>query len=93
MLQIVLIVVTLFSIVLMLKIKKTIADGQVSEDVLTKNEKLYIWIFSILDPVLAGAIFYYGWKKKLPKKAHQANQISMWAFLIVIVASLVFAFM
>ncbi len=92
MLHIIIIIVTLLSIVLMLKTKKTIADGQVSEESLTKNEKLYIWIFSILDPVLAGAIFYYGWKKKLPKKAHQANQISMRAFFIAVAAFFVFAF-
>ncbi len=92
MLQATIIIISILSIVLMLKTKKTIVDGQVSQDVLTKNEKICIWIFSLLDPVLAGAIFYYGWKKKLPKKAHQANQISMWAFFIAVAVFFVFAF-
>jgi hypothetical protein len=39
----------------------------------------------LIDPVVAGAFFYYGWKKMLPNKAKQANAISLWAFLILLI--------
>ena len=39
---------------------------------------------TLLNPIVAGAVLYYGWKKLLPVKAKQANHISMIAFLIAI---------
>ena len=41
--------------------------------------------FMISVPILAGAILYYGWRKKLPTKAQQANRISWTAVAIEVV--------
>lgn len=84
------VVLTLLSIILMLKTRKSVPAGQSAENSLTPAEILYIWILCLIDPVLAGAVFYYGWRKKLPKKAHQANHISLWAFLIIVLVSIGF---
>jgi len=65
--------------------KRKLAKGQISEEPLTSTQKVLTWIFCIFNPILAGAILYYGWKKVLPVKAKEANKISMWAFLLVIV--------
>jgi len=69
--------------------KSKIPEGQISSESLTGNEKLLIWIICIVNPILGGAILYYGWKKKLPTKAKQANHISLWAFLIVIIVGFI----
>ena len=53
-----------------------------SEEPLTANEKILTWICCIFNPIIAGAILYYGWRKRLPTKAKQANRISWVAFLI-----------
>ena len=85
-------VVLIATFYLMSKTKKQVPDGQVSQEPLTRREKLIIWIFCFLNPIVAGAVFYYGWKKKLPIKAKSANQISLWAFLILIVLFALAAF-
>lgn len=73
------------TIYLMIKTKKQVVDGQISQEMLTGNEKLLVWLFCFLNPIIAGAVFYYGWKKNLPMKAKAANQISLWAFLILVI--------
>lgn len=78
------------TIYLLKSAKKQVPDGTVSEESLTGQEKVKIWILCLLDPILAGAIFYYGWKKKLPKKGKQANQISLWAFFIEMILYAIF---
>ncbi len=65
-------------------VTKKKAGGQVSQESLTGKEKAIIWFLCIFQPVWCGAILYYGWKNKLPVKAKQANNISLWAFLILI---------
>lgn len=57
----------------------------VASDRLTGNEKIYVWLLCLLSPILAGAIFYYGWKKVAPQKAKSANRISIVALLILVV--------
>ena len=89
-LRLVLLAVFVLAIFLMVKNRRAVPEGQVVTDPLTEQQKVYIWIFSFLNPIFAGAIFYYGWKKKLPTKAKQANQISLWAFFITILISLAF---
>lgn len=69
----------------MRKNASAIAVNQIDESPLSTKEKVICWILCILNPVMAGAIFYYGWKKKLPKKAEQANKIS-WMALGTIIA-------
>lgn len=73
------------SIVFMIRVKSKIVSGQISQEALTKKEKTIIWVLCLLNPLIAGAVFYYGWKKLLPKKAKQANTISFAAFGIVLV--------
>ena len=63
--------------------RSQLVSGSVVPDSLTGNEKLYVWLLCLLSPVLAGAIFYYGWKKVAPQKAKSANRISIVALLIL----------
>ncbi len=76
--------VIIFEIVTKRKLKV-----QISEEPLTTGEKVWIWIFCIINPILAGAILYYGWKKRLPNKAKSANRISWYAVLILLLFALV----
>lgn len=87
-LKLILLLVFILVIFLMIKRRKLVQDGQVDVNPLTRKEKISIWILSFLNPVIAGAIFYYGWKEKLPIKAKQANQISLWVFFILILFSI-----
>jgi hypothetical protein len=77
----------------MIAVRKQAKMGKAS-DSLKGGEKVYVWVVSLIDPVVAGAFFYYGWKKMLPNKAKQANAISLWSFLILIIlgAGYYFAF-
>jgi len=77
----------------MRKTKKQVPDGQISQEPLTGQEKLMTWILCFLNPVITGAIFYYGWRKKLPVKAKSVNQISLWAFLIIIIVAVLAIFL
>jgi len=61
-------------------------------DVLSGKEQLFVWILCIFNPILAGAIFYYGWIKALPNKAKKANAISLWAVLIEIIIGVAIAY-
>lgn len=90
--QIIFLIVLIATIYLMSKTKKQVPDGQTSQEPLTGQEKLMIWILCFLNPIIAGAIFYYGWKTKLPVKAKSANQISLWAFLILIIVAVLAVF-
>lgn len=77
-------IVLIIVIVWMVKGRKSVPEGQVVADPLTGKQKLAMWVLCFMNPVLSGAVFYYGWKNKLPTKAKQANQISLWAFFILI---------
>ena len=57
-------------------VKVKISQGQVSQDPLTRDEKIKVWILAILNPVLTGAILYFGLKKRSPIKAKNSNTIS-----------------
>jgi len=83
--QIFWLVVLIVTIVMMIKAKSKIVEGQQLADSLSGGEKIIIWILCLLNPILSGAIFYYGWKKKLPVKAKQANTISLWAALLELI--------
>lgn len=63
----------------------------VSVEGLTKNEKIAAWIFSIINPVITGAIMYYMWRKRYPTKAKKANNISMIVFLVEFVLGILIA--
>ena len=56
--------------------KKAYANAQfLSDEGLTINQKIAAWVFSIINPVITGAIMYYMWRNKYPTKARQANHI------------------
>jgi len=80
---------TVLCFVLMFNRRSKIPKGQTSQESLTRNEKIYTWIICLLDPILGGAILYYGWKNRLPIKAKKANQISLWAFFLELVIGIV----
>lgn len=87
----ILILIIVFIIVIFFEIttKKKLTDGQVSQEPLTTKQKVLTWILCIFNPIIAGAVLYYGWKKQLPIKAKQANSISLWAFLLEIIIGLI----
>lgn len=45
------------------------------------NEKIVVWIANIVNPLIAGFLFYYMWRKSFPLKAKQANKISFLVFV------------
>lgn len=51
-----------------------------SNDKLQGNEKIIVWVANIINPLLAGFLFYYMWKKSFPLKAKEANKVS---FIVV----------
>ncbi|MBP9701632.1 MAG: hypothetical protein KBD47_01460 [Candidatus Pacebacteria bacterium] len=70
------------SIALMINRRGKVQKGQTSQEGLIRSEKGMVWVLSLLNPILCGAILYYGWKNILPNKAKKANQISLLAFFI-----------
>ena len=77
--------VLVITLSLMLKEKSCVPHGEVLRDGLSNKQKVVIIFLCLFNPVIAGTIFYYGWKKKLPVKAKQANTISVWAFVCILV--------
>lgn len=59
-------------------------------DNLQGNEKTVVWIANIVNPVLAGFLFYYMWKKTFPNKAKQANKISFIVFGVEIIGYIIY---
>lgn len=49
-------------------------------DALEGKEKVIVWIANIINPVIAGFLFYYMWRKGFPNKAKKANKISFIVF-------------
>lgn len=45
-------------------------------DRLQGSEKVIVWIANIINPLIAGFLFYYMWRKSFPNKAKQANRVS-----------------
>ncbi|MCA9363629.1 hypothetical protein KC727_00175 [Candidatus Kaiserbacteria bacterium] len=66
----------------MIRIRHNTTQTPTSDTGLKKAEWWAVFILCAIDPLIAGGVFYYGWKKHLPKKAHQANQLSLWVFFI-----------
>ena len=85
MLNIVALGVLVWCVVFMLNRRHKVPEGQVVNDPLTTGEKISVWIMGLANPLISDIILYYGWKKKLPIKAKQANRISIWAFVIIVV--------
>ncbi|CAN5706034.1 hypothetical protein BH11PAT2_BH11PAT2_06050 [soil metagenome] len=62
------------------KRKQAKANPSESNRTLTRGERMQVWIICVLQPLWAGFIFYYGWRRPLPVMAKQANRISWIAF-------------
>lgn len=84
----------IIAFIFMLRIKSQALAGQIANDTIIGNERLYIWLLCLASPVLAGAIFYYGWRKAMPQKARSANRISILALalLLIFFYSLIYLF-
>ena len=64
-------------------------DSPIPDTPLTRREKLIIWLLCALAPIAGGIWFYYGWVKKLPIKAKQANNISLTTFAIETIPAII----
>jgi len=89
MFQILSLIVLITAVFYMVSVRGKAIRGE-AVDKLGGLEMLYVWIACFLSPVFSGAVFYYGWKKLLPHKAKQANAISLWAFLILIIIGVLY---
>jgi len=78
-------VALVFGVWFMVSKKKNIPVQQPSLEPLTSKEKLLVFVLCLTNPILLGAIFYYGWKKNLPQQAKTANYLSFAAFAIFLV--------
>lgn len=81
-LNVVLIISLVVSYFVMEKVKSQ-ANISNNQNQLNKNEKIIIWITCLFAPFFSGLIYYFGWKKVLPIKAKQANNI-LWLSLLVL---------
>lgn len=70
----------LLALAYVLYLIKKVENGIKGNTELTQNEKTQVIITEILNPVVAGAFYYYCWRNKFPKKASQAN-IYSWAIV------------
>lgn len=61
-----------------------------NKDVLEGKEKIIVWIANIVNPLIAGFLFYYMWRKSYPTKANQANKISFIVFIVEALAYLAY---
>ena len=59
-------------------------------DKLQGKEKIIVWLANLINPILAGFLFYYLWKKSFPNKTKQANTISFAVFGIYLVGYFVY---
>ena len=64
---------TVYSVYYSRKLKETVKDKS-SE--LTSNEILHVVVPEIFSPIIAGAVYFYGWRKDMPRRASQANKYS-----------------
>ncbi|HQU08195.1 MAG: hypothetical protein B7X04_03825 [Parcubacteria group bacterium 21-54-25] len=71
--------------VIMNNLKSKVTGDQPDQSPLTSQEKTYVFITCFFSPLLAQAVYYYGWKKKLPVKAKSANNLGWVAILVLIV--------
>lgn len=62
------------------------------KDTLQGSEKIIVWIANIINPIIAGFLFYYMWRKKFPHKARQANVISFIVFGIEMAGLVIYKF-
>lgn len=60
------------------------------KDKLEGKEKNIVWVANLINPPIAGFLFYYSWRKKFPNKSKQANIISFLALGIDLIIYILF---
>lgn len=70
------------SFFIMRKENASVPEGQIDETPLSGKLYWLVFVLDFLAPLVAQAVFYYGWQKRLPHKARTANQLG-WLSLIV----------
>lgn len=60
------------------------------KDKLEGKEEIIVWIANLINPLIAGFLFYYSWRRKFPDKARQANKISFIVFVVYVVGYIVY---
>ncbi len=48
---------------------------------LVGTTRMLVWVTCLLSPVWSGIVYYYGWHKRLPMMAKQANRITFIAII------------
>lgn len=76
------IVIFIVTLVFTIIERRKLPKGETSQDPLTQSQKILVWVLCIFNPIIAGAVMYYGWKKRWPVKAKTTNHISLVVFLI-----------
>ena len=64
----------------------------VNNEGLTSTQRTMAWVFSIINPIIAGGVMYFMWRHNFPTKAKQANNISIIVFLLWVVVGAFIAF-
>ncbi len=72
------------AIILMAQELGQLSTGEVSEKPLRGGKQLFVELIALVNPIAAGAIFYYGWRKRLPLMAKTANHFSFLGFFLLI---------
>lgn len=63
-----------------------------NKDILYGNEKIIVWIAIIINPIIAGCLFYYMWRRSFPNKAKQANRVSFFVAGVEILLIMLYKF-
>ncbi len=84
-----LIIPGIISFYVMRKKKSTVPEGQIDETPLSKKMYWGVLVLCLVAPLVAQAIFYYGWKKRLPQKAKKANTLGWYSVIFWIVVSVI----
>lgn len=62
------------------------------KDKLEGKERIIVWVANLINPLIAGFLFYYSWRKKFPNKAKQANKISFVVFVVYMAGYIIYKF-
>lgn len=78
------------AIIIMAKELGDVEKGQVSQEALTGGSRALVGLLAMINPIFAGAIFHYGWRKRLPMKAKTANRFSFLGFFLIFGALVIY---
>lgn len=74
------------------KIKGKSTPEQISQESLTKDERIKVWVLALFNPVWTDIILYFGLRKRFPTKAKSANIICFIVFALWITTSILIGF-